>query len=233
MKHPGLQYDSPYAFTLKQRLTLAAGAPLIAGTLKALCWTCTEERRESHIVESLIEAGQHVIPAFWHETLGLAAWRFRDTGYHTLTSYSFDGELAARVVLRFGLPALRGSSSRGGRDALNQMQKATELVPAVGFTLDGPKGPRRVAKAGIAILALRTGLPVVPHAFAASRCWRMRSWDRLIIPKPRARLLSACGPPIYPPPKGTPKAIASLRAEIEEALKRLHETIDAECYPNR
>ncbi len=229
MKHPGLQYHSPYAFTLKQRLMLAAGAPLIAGALKALCWTCSEERLGPDTIANLIGTGQHVIPAIWHETLGLAAWHYRGTGYHTLTSYSFDGELAARVVLRFGLPALRGSSSRGGRDALEHMRTATEFVPAVGFTLDGPKGPPRIAKPGIAILALRTGLPVVPHAFAASKCWRMRSWDRLVIPKPRARLLSACGPPIYPPPENTPEAMESLRAEVEHVLNQLHDTLDQEC----
>lgn len=169
-----------------------------------------------------------MILAIWHETLGLAAWYHRNTGYHTLTSYSFDGELAARVVRHFGLYALRGSSSRGGAEALKEMQRAAALVPALGFTLDGPKGPRRVAKPGVAILALKTGLPIIPHAFAAAPCWRMRSWDQFIVPKPFGRLVSGYGEPIYPPPKGTPGAIESLRREVERSLNRLHESLDQE-----
>jgi len=175
-----------------------------------------------------MEAGRHVILAFWHETLGLAAWYHRNTGYHTLTSYSFDGELAARVVRCFGLYALRGSSTRGGLEALKEMQRATALVPAVGLTVDGPKGPRRVAKAGVAILALKTGVPIIPQAFAATPCWRMRSWDQLIVPKPFGRLISLYGEPIYPPPKGARGAIESLRTDVERSLNRLHESLEQE-----
>jgi lysophospholipid acyltransferase (LPLAT)-like uncharacterized protein len=228
LSHPGLTYQSPNDFSLKQRIALTLGVPLIAGFYRAICMTCRQEARNAHQLENLIEAGSHAIPVFWHESLGLAAWYFRGTGYHTLTSYSFDGELAARVVRRFGLYALRGSSSRGGYDALKQLKKAAELVPAIGFTLDGPKGPRRVAKPGVAILALQTGLPVIPQAFAASRCWRMRSWDRLLVPKPFARLVTAFAEPIYPPPKATSGAIEALRSEIEGALNQLHGSLETE-----
>ncbi len=226
MSHPGLIYRSPYAFTFRQRMVLAASAPLIAGTLKGICITCREERQGLEHFRPLIASGKHVILAIWHETLGLAAWHHRNSGYHTLTSYSFDGELAARVVRRFGLYALRGSSSRGGHEALKQLQAASAVVPAVGFTLDGPRGPRRAAKPGVAVLALRTGLPIVPHAFAASRCWRMHSWDRLIIPKPFARLVTAYGEPIYPPRDNTPETIEALRSEVEQALNRLQATLE-------
>lgn len=228
MKQPGLTYESPEAFTCRQRMMLAVGASLAASAFKALCATCRMERQGLHHFNTLTGAGQHVILAIWHETLGLAAWHHRNTGYHTLTSYSFDGELAARVVRCFGLYALRGSSSRGGFDALKEMQRATALVPALGFTLDGPKGPRRVAKPGVAILALKTGLPIIPQAFSATPCWRMRSWDHFIVPKPFGRLVSVYGEPIYPPPKGTPGAIESLRAEVENSLNRLHESLEQE-----
>src|SRR5690606_15894263 len=99
------------------------------------------------------------------------------------------GELAARIVTHFDLRAVRGSSSRGGADALNQLQQAMALGAGVGFTLDGPRGPRRKAKLGAAIIAARTGAIIVPNAFAVSRAWRLRSWDRLPIPKPFSRVL--------------------------------------------
>lgn len=228
MKHPDLRYESPEAFTLRQRVVLTVGSPLIATIFKAVCATCRQERRALEYFNTPMEAGGHVILACWHETLGLAAWYYRNTGCHTLTSYSFDGELAARVVRCFGLYALRGSSTRGGFDALKEMQRATPLVPAVGLTVDGPKGPRRVAKAGVAMLALKTGVPIIPQAFAATPCWRMRSWDQLIVPKPFGRLISLYGEPIYPPPKGARGAIESLRTEVERSLNRLHESLEQE-----
>ncbi len=228
MSQPGLNYHSPEVFTLRQRVVLATGGPLIAGAYKTLCVTCRQETRNAEPLQRSIAAGQHVLLAVWHETLGLAAWHHRNTGFHTLTSYSFDGELAARIVRCFGLYALRGSSSRGGHEALIQMQRAAETVPAIGLTLDGPRGPRRVAKPGAAILAMRTGLPVIPQAFAATPCWRLRSWDRMFVPKPFARLVTVYGEPIYPPPKGEPKAIERLRAEVENALNRLQTALDEE-----
>ncbi|HOF40105.1 MAG TPA: lysophospholipid acyltransferase family protein [Candidatus Hydrogenedentes bacterium] len=228
MSPPELSYDSPETFTFRQRMLLTLGCPLLAGAYKALCVTCRQERRGEELFQRSLASGQHVFVAFWHETLGLAAWLHRNTGFHTLTSYSFDGEVAARVVRSFGLYAVRGSSSRGGYEALRQMQRAVDKVPAVGFTLDGPTGPRRVAKPGAAILAIRTGVPIVPLALAASSCWRLHSWDQLIIPKPFGRILSIYGDPILPPPKGAPKAIEQLRSEVERALNRLHASLEEE-----
>ncbi|MCL4217465.1 MAG: DUF374 domain-containing protein [Candidatus Hydrogenedentes bacterium] len=177
-------------------------------------------------------SGQCVLLAFWHEVLGVAAFTYRDTGFHTLTSYSFDGELAARIVNHFGLHALRGSSSRGGLRALVELQKAIKHVPAIGLTLDGPKGPPREAKPGVGILAARTKAPIIPVAFAATPCWRMRSWDRLIVPKPFGRIICAYGPPIFPDPDDdSPAAIELLRSQTESTLCTLHEELDREFSP--
>ena len=228
MNPPSLRYDSPEKFTFRQRMLLTLGCPLLAGAYKVLCATCRQERRGEEPFQHSQASGQHIFVAFWHETLGLAAWLHRNTGFHTLTSYSFDGEVAARVVRSFGLYAVRGSSSRGGYEALRQMQRAVAQVPVVGFTLDGPTGPRRVAKPGAAILAIRAGVPIIPMALTAAPCWRLRSWDRLAIPKPFGRILSVYGEPILPPPKGAPNAIEQLRSEVERALNRLHASLEEE-----
>src|SRR5690606_3081217 len=109
-------------------------------------------------------------------------------GYHTLTSYSYDGELAARAIEPFGIHAVRGSSSRGGREALEQLEAALRIGVTIGITLDGPRGPRRVSKPGVAILSGRTGVPVIPLSLGSPSGWRMRSWDRMLIPKPFSRI---------------------------------------------
>lgn len=132
----------------------------------------------------------HMLPgptvfAFWHCALLACAYRFQNLGIAILISHSFDGELIARVVERLGFVAVRGSSSRGGAGALRMMQQAYMDGRICAFTADGPKGPPRLAKAGPVQLAALVGAPWV-GAFHAQplRCWRLRSWDGFLIPKP-------------------------------------------------
>lgn len=226
-KIPGLRYDSPKAFGLRQRVALAVFPAAVAFVLKLLVATCRFDVRGREHLDDAIAAHGRVLLAVWHETLALAAVQFRNTGGHTLTSYSFDGEMAARVVGHFGLHALRGSSSRGGSQALRDMAAAVQQVTFLGFTLDGPRGPRRAAKPGIAVLAARTKIPVVPIAFAAQPAWRLRSWDRFIIPKPGARVHVAFGPAIMPPPDESEGAVEAVRVEVEARLAELQLQTDS------
>ena len=225
---PGLRYTSPYAFSARQRVALCIIPHVVAVGLKALVRTCRVEVRNAQHWDGLIRSHGRAIVAIWHESMGLAACHYRNTAFHTLTSYSYDGELAARVVRHFGLLALRGSSSKGGSEGLDDLAGALEQVQAVGFTLDGPRGPRRVAKAGIAVLAARTGVPIIPHAFVVHPAWRLRSWDRFALPKPFARIVSAFGPPVAAPDESTPEAVESTRSQIEGELNRLYAELEAE-----
>ena len=85
-----------------------------------------------------------------------------------------------------------------------------------------------MAKPGIAILAARAGIPVIPHAFVATRRWRVRSWDRLIVPKPFARVVCAYGPPVPPPESQEVEAIEDTRLRVERALNELHGQLEEE-----
>lgn len=224
-----VNYESPLVFTRKQRLVLATVPRLIAGGLKSVCVTCRHSCFGSEQFAHVIENEIPFILAFWHESLGLAAYYYRgETKWHTLTSYSFDGELAARTVRAFGMKAVRGSSSRGGSHALRDMQKVLKQYGAIGFTLDGPRGPRRTAKPGVSILAARTGAVVLPHAFTVTRAWRLRSWDRFPIPKPFGHIVSAYGDLIPPPPDCSSEALEHHRVEVENALNVLHGNIERE-----
>lgn len=180
----GLTYTSPVKFRRGQRVALAI-VPRVASVLMKGWMSCcrTEVRGQEHY-RSLMDSGSRALLAFWHESMGLAVWHYRNTGFHTLTSYSYDGEMAARLVGRFGVLALRGSSSKGGSEAIRSMSIAIQQVGAIGITLDGPRGPRRVAKPGIAILSIRTQTPILPHALAVYPAWRLHSWDRFPVPKP-------------------------------------------------
>lgn len=224
---PGLMYKSPYSFTPRQRLMLKLAPTLIATLMKALLATCTKELRHKERIDATLAAHGHAILAIWHETSCMAAVLFRNSGYHTLASYSFDGEMAVRVLRRLGILAVRGSSSNGGTDAIRNLAEALRHVPCVGFTLDGPRGPRREAKAGIAVLSARTGLPVIPLAFTATPAWRLKSWDRMPIPKPFSRIVMDCGEPISPPPGDSPEEVEQMRLRVQTSLNALHASIES------
>ncbi len=167
---------------------------------------------------STLKTEKKVIVAFWHEHMAFGAHIFQGTNYHTLTSYSYDGEIAARVVRRFGLEAVRGSSSRGGSDALKGLQIALEKTGCVGWTLDGPKGPRRIAKPGVAVLSARTKAPIIPMSAIIDKAWRLKSWDKFPVPKPGAKITVVFGSPIQPPKSEEAEDIETVRKEVEEVL---------------
>ena len=97
---------------------------------------------------------------FWHRCVLPATWLFRNHGIGVLTSLSRDGEYIARVIRRFGFVPVRGSSSRGGQRGLLEMEAMVKAGGAVAFTIDGPRGPRYVAKKGPVMLARLTGIPI-------------------------------------------------------------------------
>ena len=231
MSEPKLDYTSPVAFTRSQRLGLFLIPPCASTALKVLLSSTTRETRNTHHWDGLVNSKKPFVIAVFHETMTLAACYFRNTGFHTLTSHSYDGELAARLLSHFGIKALRGSSSRGGMKALSQLSKATSVTQAVGWTVDGPRGPRRRVKSGVALVAAKIDAPIIPVAFASTKRWRLNSWDRFMVPKPFATLVCAYAEPVPPPQSSRREDIEHTRLEVERRLNALHDEIESEMDP--
>src|SRR6187397_817707 len=104
--------------------------------------------------------GQLPIYTFWHNQIFLSTYFFRNRGIVVMTSRSFDGEYIARFIQRFGYGAARGSSTRGAVGALVEMARLMRAGCTTAFTIDGPKGPRYVAKMGAVMLAKKSGQPI-------------------------------------------------------------------------
>lgn len=175
------------AMTGKQRLLLTVVPTLTAWLIRGLgaTWRVRDHQAPGAPLGHTV-AGQTVF-AFWHEGLLSCAYRFRGLGIAILISRSFDGELIARTVEKLGFVAVRGSSSRGGASGLRGMAEAYGEGHICAFTADGPKGPRRVAKAGPVQLAQLADAAWVGCFHAEpDRAWRLGSWDRFAIPKPFA-----------------------------------------------
>ena len=134
--------------------------------------------------------GKGLLYASWHRGLFFVIYWYRNQSVVSIASASEDGELAAQAAKRFGWITARGSSSRGGRQAFLEMEAFVRLGYKGGLVADAPRGPRFVAKPGIIHLARRTGIPIIPVIWGADRYWKLRSWDRTIIPKPFARIVA-------------------------------------------
>jgi hypothetical protein len=171
--------------------------------------------------EAIEKSGKIPIYTFWHNRIFLGTYFFRRRGIVVITSRSFDGEYIARFIQRFGYGAVRGSSTRGGVAALVEMIRLMRAGLPMGFTIDGPKGPKYVAKIGACLLAKKTGNPLMPFAVEAEKFWRLKSWDNLQIPKPfsRARLIIA--EPIYVPADAGDEVLENKRLELQKSLDEL------------
>lgn len=140
-----------------------------------------------------------------------------------MVSRSRDGEWAARLAHCLGFQTVRGSSHRGGAEALRAMLRLTRNGHPAGLIADGSQGPPLRAQKGIVWLASVTGLPLVPLSLAADAAWRLPSWDRTLIPKPFARLVIAAGDPIHVPRRTADQDLETFRRLLETRLHSLTE----------
>jgi lysophospholipid acyltransferase (LPLAT)-like uncharacterized protein len=159
--------------------------------------------------------------AFWHGRILPATYYFRRRGIVVITSENFDGEWIAGIIERFGYGTARGSTSRGARKALLQLTRNMRDGRPAAFTVDGPRGPARVAQAGAVWLAKATGNPVVPFHIESDRHWTLNSWDRTQIPKPYANVAIAIGEPLEVPREADEEGLDRARAMLQVRLEAL------------
>jgi lysophospholipid acyltransferase (LPLAT)-like uncharacterized protein len=173
-------------------------------------------------LESISRSGALPIYTLWHDHIFLSTYFLRNRRIVVMTSRSFDGEYIARFIQRFGYGAARGSSTRGGTGAVRDMVKLMRSGCPTAFTIDGPKGPRHVAKMGAVLLAKKTGNPVLPFTVTPSKRLTINSWDRLQIPMPFTRALMSYAPPIHIPKDASDEALQAKRDELQRVLDELY-----------
>lgn len=174
----------------------------------------------------IIDEKKPCIFAFWHRYQLMMCYVHRHRGVHVLVSRSKDGELIARALHMFGYSTARGSSTRGGAAALMELIDAVSAGGQAAVTPDGPKGPFRSVQPGVTALAQKTGCPVVPCGWAATRSKALNSWDRFLIPLPFGRYEVVFGGPLTVAPEdaSAPDRIqAALDAAAADAEKILNE----------
>jgi len=171
--------------------------------------------------DDIVLAGHQPIMAFWHGRILPATVYFKHRGIVVITSENFDGEWIAGIIERFGYGTARGSTSRGGAKALVQMKHDMNGGKPTGFTLDGPRGPARVAQPGAVWLSKVTGNPVLPFHLEADRHWTVNSWDRTQIPKPFSTIALVVGEPFVVPHDADNEGVEAARRRLEQELRQL------------
>ncbi len=169
--------------------------------------------------EAATRDGAIPIYTFWHNRVFLATYFWKKRRIVVMTSQSFDGEYIARFIQRFGYGAARGSSTRGGIGAIVEMVRLMRAGCPTAFTIDGPKGPRYVAKMGAVLLAKKTGNPILPFTITPKRFWTAKSsWDQFQLPPPFTRARVYIAPPIYVSAEADDDELEIKRDELQQVL---------------
>jgi lysophospholipid acyltransferase (LPLAT)-like uncharacterized protein len=212
----------------KESILLAVVPRLAYAYIRGLRASMRLEWRGRDRLDALREEGGQVILAFWHSRLVMMPYVYPGGRITVLSSRHRDSEMLARVLVRLGLDLSKGSSTSGGAAGLRDILRKAREGFDVGFTPDGPRGPRRRVKPGVIAAARLTGLPILPVAFSASPAWRLRTWDRTLVPRPFGRGLYLYGEPMRVPRDAGEEEQQAWAERLGAELDRLTDSADRE-----
>ena len=177
--------------------------------------------------DAIVAKGRPVLHALWHQRMVLGIFKFPYRGVVTMASRSSDGDVIASFLFFWGLTAVRGSSSRGGGEALAEMVEALRGTTRwAALTPDGPRGPARKSKPGLFRLAEELDAPVLPVGTSCRRPKFLNSWDRYLLPLPFSRAVVVFGAPVDRLPG---EGIEAFLARVDAAIDRETEEADRLC----
>lgn len=212
--------------TLKKRFISWFGPWFAYGAIKLLSRTIRVEEVHSEIPRSFWEKGIPFIGAFWHGRLLMMPIAYRGRKLSFLVSPHRDGQVVGKALKRFGFHPILGSTYRKGFSAFKKMTKALANGSDIAFVPDGPRGPRYRAQIGVIELAKKTGRPIIPLSFSASKKKILNTWDQFLLPYPFSRGVFIWGEPIEVDPKATRDHLEERRILLERCLNELTEKAD-------
>jgi len=195
--------------------------PIVGLLLKLLLRSCRviNVKGKKEEKKALLRSKGKAVYVTWHQRISYLFFILAEYGRITIMiSKSLDGEYTDRLARWNDFRTVRGSSTRGGTEALKEITQKIIEGSSSGMLADGPTGPARVAKMGSVIMARDAGVPIIPILWGADRCWVFSSWDRFMLPKPFARIVLYHGDPIWIPPSANRKELERYRRILEERL---------------
>ena len=205
----------------------AAVTGVAAAFLNPLFATLKFEVQGGEHHEALVRSGKPFIYALWHGRLLPLSYYHRNRGIATLISKSADGDYLAAFLRGWGFHPVRGSSSRGGMEAVRQLVRLARTGRPLAITPDGPRGPMQKMKPGVLVTAQLAGIPILPLSGTADRAWWPGKWDRFLIPRPFARVKVRYERPMHIARGATPVELEQNGLELENLLNRMTAELDA------
>ena len=172
------------------------------------------------------DSGCPLIYVVWHGRMLIPMFWIKNTDVTILVSEHRDGEIVTATLESAGYETVRGSTTRGGVRALAKLIRLAKRGVRIGFTVDGPRGPRGRVQPGAVFVAAKTGLPLVPIVGSAKHAHYLKSWDAFQLPFPFSKAVLSIGEPYYVTGGSDPENIEFHRAEIERRLTEL--TLEAD-----
>ncbi len=207
-----------------RRIQIPIIAALVYSVIRTLGPTLRYEVIGRRYADAQWAAKQPCIWAFWHRVILPIAWFARNRGIVIMNTTAFDGQWTRKVIEWLGFNTAQGSSSRGGLRGLQVMAQRIAEGLDCGFTIDGPRGPRYVAKVGPVLLARMTGAPILVFHVGVDRGRTIeKTWDHFLLPALFARTILIGSPPIYVPRDADPDTIKAKHEEMQKALERVRD----------
>lgn len=183
---------------IKQRVLRFLGNHFLYGAISVLCKTVKLNIKNSESVDELIASGKNFVFAFWHGTMLIPWYLQRENNFAALVSQSKDGDLLANILTKWNYKVERGSSHKGGKEALELLMQKVNHNYSVSITPDGPTGPPHELKAGAVIIGQRSSVPLVLCGIGYHKKYVFeKSWDKSQIPKFFSQVNVIYSDPIY------------------------------------
>ncbi len=213
--------------TLIRKFAYQMLTPLIKLVLTSLWWSYRVRVVGAEHIHRFIRDEKPILPCYWHQmhvicTYYMVQLQKQGLKLGFLISPSMDGEIASMLMQSWGARIIRGSSTRTGARALQQLYRiiTNEKVSTVN-TPDGPQGPVHEFKPGAIMLSQMTGAPIVPLAYAADRSWQLGTWDRFLVPKPFAKVVLVIGEPLVMKTGSKLADLQPKQAQLEQIMNAL------------
>ena len=224
----GVHYDTQLPkLPWSRRFQIPIIAALVYSVIRILGPTLRFEVLGWQSAENVYASGRRCIWAFWHRVIIPVVWWRRNCGVVVMNTTAFDGQWTRKVIEWMGYGTAQGSSSRGGLRGLAVMARRIEEGHDCAFTIDGPRGPRYVAKPGPVMLARRTGAPVVVFHIGVEHGKTFeKTWDHFLLPRLFTKTIMIFAPPIEVPPDADAALLEAKHAEMQKELERVRDVAE-------
>ncbi len=215
-------------YSLWRRMQIPVIAATVITVVRALGPTLRFESLGFHHYAQSRARGEPVVSAFWHRCIIPATWYWRNRGVVVLNTTNFDGQWTRRVIEHFGFGTAQGSSTRGGLRGLAVMARRLDEGFDAAFTIDGPRGPRYVAKPGPVMLARRTGRGLFLFHIGLERAHTLqKAWDLMQLPYPFSRAVLVAAPLIRVSRDADADELKRKQTEMQAALERVRDVAES------